>query len=54
MSIAEFKVQLEKSEYWLLLLAELHPEAADIGAARSETGELVRIFDKIRHSTSQA
>ena len=51
--IAVTAKEASESEYWLLLLAELHPEVTDIGVARSEAGELVRIFDKIRHSANQ-
>ena len=51
--IAVTAKEASESEYWLLLLSELHPEVTDIGAVRSEAGELVRIFDKIHHTASQ-
>ena len=51
--IAVTAKEASESEYWLLLLSELHPEVTDIGAVRSEAGELVRIFDKVRHTASQ-
>lgn len=49
--IAIVAKEASESEYWLILLAELHPEIAETGKVREEAGELVRIFDKIRHST---
>ena len=51
--IAVTAKEASESEYWLLLLADLNPEVVDIQTVRSEAGELVRIFDKIRHSASQ-
>ena len=48
--IAIVAKEASESEYWLILLAELHPEIAETGKVREEAGELVRIFDKIRHS----
>jgi len=45
--------EASESEYWLLLLKELYPEVTEIEPARSEAGELVRIFDKIRYSSRQ-
>ena len=34
--IAVTAKEASESEYWLLLLAELHPDVADIGVARTE------------------
>ena len=39
-----------ESEYWLLLLSELHPNTTGLKAALEEAGELTRIFDKIRRT----
>lgn len=49
--IAIVAKEASESEYWLLLLKELHPDVADIESIRIEAGELVRIFDKIRYSS---
>ena len=40
--------EASESEYWLLLLKELHPNVAEISPFLIEAGEIVRIFDKIR------
>ena len=39
-----------ESEYWLLLLSELHPNTTGLKAALEEASELTRIFDKIRRT----
>ena len=42
--------EASESEYWLLLLNELHPDTMGLQAALTEAGELTRIFDKIRRT----
>ena len=46
--IAVVAKEASESEYWLLLLKELHPDVSEIAPILVEAGELVRIFDKIR------
>ena len=49
--IALVAKEASESEYWLLLLQELHPQVKDIEDVRKEAGELLRIFDRVRLST---
>ena len=52
--IAIVAKEASESEYWLLVLKELHPDVVEIEHLRAEAGELVRIFDKARHSAAHA
>ena len=40
--------EASESEYWLTILYELHPQVEGLPSLLSESGQLVRIFDKIR------
>ena len=42
-----------ESEYWLRVLREVCPESPEIVPVLGESGELVRIFDRIRTSTAR-
>ena len=48
--IAIVAKEASESEYWLLLLKELHPDTDGLPSTLAEAGELTRIFDKIRRT----
>ena len=48
--IAIVAKEASETEYWLLLLTELYPNADGLDAVLAESGELTRIFDKVRRT----
>jgi len=48
--IAIVAKEASETEYWLLLLNELYQDIDGLASVLAETGELTRIFDKIRRT----